>query len=209
MTKRPPRANLEDELIWSEPIDLRVFSGQKRVTLTPDPVTQKKIIKSFDLLDLQDFVANIELNRAKGAHTVHVKGTIKANITQACVVSLEPVHTEINENFEAFYADYNEAVPFSHARKELYTKHGMTDIPVLEEDEDPEPIDKEGVLNLGDMVLQFFSLAVDLYPRSENYSLPDNVISDEDDVNEKQSNIAKNPFEALRHWKSDGQGKKD
>ena len=143
--------------------------------------------------------AEIELSRAPGNKAVvHVTGMLKADVVQICVVSGAPVKNYIEEEFEGWYADPTSFASIAKARQEKAGKVADVEIPILDEREDPEPM-VNGKIDLGDLVCQYLSLGLDPYPRAPGVQTPELSPAQE----EKVSAVRKNPFEALKDWKSE------
>lgn len=168
----------------------------ERISIEPPKDIVDALAKHIDVERIDSLHADLVLKRIKGGLVVYIKGKIKAEIGQICVVTLEPLTNTINEDFEAWYADPAQAISFKKAlqKKELQRQHG--EAPIVDEEDDPEPIEN-GEIDLADVVIQFLSLAIDHYPQK------DGVEKDEAEVVivQEDSPIKKNPFEALKGWK--------
>jgi hypothetical protein len=81
-----------------------------------------------------------------------VRGAFEADVVQACVVTLEPVRSRLNEAF---------MVTFGEARPVL----GGEVIVGLDE-EDPAEEMTDGWIDLGEVVAQQLAVALDPYPRA-------------------------------------------
>ncbi|MCB9987177.1 MAG: DUF177 domain-containing protein [Rhodospirillales bacterium] len=111
------------------------------------------------------------LRRQPDGMTIHAQGTFRAEVTQACVTTLEPVRDSIAETFEGWYLDESQASSFARARRrqievdagDLPPEEG--EMPVPDEREDPEPV-VGGVIDVGELVAQHLSLAINPYPHS-------------------------------------------
>jgi uncharacterized metal-binding protein YceD (DUF177 family) len=112
---------------------------------------------------------------AKG---VHVNGTVKAAITQTCVVTLDPFDSEVEEQVEVDFAE----------------PQGMPAEPPTEmhEYEPPDEI-VNGHIDLGALTAEFLALGLDPYPRK-----PGVDFSYEDESATKDS-----PFAALGKLKGE------
>ena len=84
---------------------------------------------------------------------------------------------------------------FARARHERDKDRGVEERPMLEEHEDPEPI-VDGRINLGELVTQYLSLAIEPYPRSEEAK----KILEE---NNNSMPARENPFAALKTLKDE------
>jgi uncharacterized metal-binding protein YceD (DUF177 family) len=118
----------------------------------------------FDLVSIDRLEADFTLRRA-GNGVIHVKGRVRGDVVQSCVVTLEPVPARIEEEFAADFA-------------------AQADRPAQEEEIDfeaadpPEPI-RNGHIDLGELAAEQLSLALDPYPRAPGAELPQGAGPDE------------------------------
>lgn len=170
------------------------------LNLSPEEADRVKIANLLGIVEVKSLNAKLKLTRVRGGMVIRIDGTIKADIVQECVVTLEPIESHIEESFQAWYTDPDQAISFNKARqqREMQKQHG--EVPILEESDDPEPI-IDGVIDVGDVVTQFLSLSIDPYAHKEGvrYEVGD------DEERPETSPIRKNPFEKLKEWK-DKQG---
>jgi uncharacterized metal-binding protein YceD (DUF177 family) len=119
---------------------------------------RKALAKRFDLLDLPKLEADLNVDHAQG-QMLAVTGTLSADVVQQCVVSLEPVPTQIKANIDTLFApaallDVGANPP--HAEEV--------------ENDAPEPI-VNGLIDLGELVAQHLGIALDPYPRKQGVEL--------------------------------------
>jgi hypothetical protein len=87
-----------------------------------------------------------------------LSGRLRAEITQACVVTLEPVEGVVEDGFDVtFWPEENMPAPRS----------GVVD---LDEELDPEPI-VAGQIDVGRVVFECLAAAIDPFPRKEGATL--------------------------------------
>ena len=84
---------------------------------------------------------------------VHVTGQVKAKVGQTCVVTLEPVETDVDEHVDLLFAPAppEAAIP-------------GREIEVKLDQEPPEPL-TGGTVDLGALATEFLVLGIDPYPR--------------------------------------------
>lgn len=167
----------------------------RSIEISPNENEKKALAKRFDILSLDDLKAKVSLTR-ENAHIIHVKGTLEAKVKQACVITLEPVESDITDEFEAWYADESQAVSFKRAQHEAQSKKELLDMPMLEESEDPEPM-TNGAVDVGDLVAQYLSLAIPPFPTKEGFSYSVEVEAPK----EAKNPMKLNPFAALKDWR--------
>ena len=168
------------------------------VSISPDEESRKNLAKRLGVLSLEVLSTDISLKRESGGRAIHVSGSLKAKLTQKCVVTLEPVKEEIAEEFEAWYADPEEAISLVKVRHDREAAKPGGEHPILEEKDDPEPI-IDGQIDLGELVTQYLSLALNPYPRADGVEYEH---GDDPDKPAQPADIRKNPFAALKNWKA-------
>jgi len=93
---------------------------------------------------------------------VRVTGAVHGELTQVCVVSLEPFPATIDEEIDVLFAPRAEDGTARRAAAEPQT-FSMTD------EGGPAPI-VDGKIDLGALAAEFFALGVDPYPRKPGVS---------------------------------------
>lgn len=155
------------------------------------------LARRFGIVSVERAAADITLQRVRGG-SIHALGTLYADVTQSCVVSLAPVVQNIENEFEGWFGGDDAAVSFARAKSEREAKKSGVETEILEESVDPEPI-VNGKIDIGELTAQNISLALDPYPHAQGVAYEIGVDSIEDEP--KGGNLRKNPFEALKDWK--------
>lgn len=138
-----------------------------------------KLAERFGLLALDRLSAVLRLWRGRGG-TVFVEGRFVADVTQACVVTLEPVAAHLEQDFAATFAP-----PGASPSGEV--------VVALEEDDASEEI-VDGRIDIGEAVVQQFAVALDPYPRSPAAAEAAGTSGDGEEQGRK------GPFAALASW---------
>lgn len=184
---------------WTYPVDEgEVGSNLLRQKIAANEAECKAVAKLLNIPAIHSLSAEMTLTRAPGNKAVvHVEGTLKAGVTQSCIVTGAPVKSHLEEDFEAWYADPASFTSLAKVRREKGAKGSDAEVPVMEEREDPEPI-VNGKIDLGDLVTQYLSLSLDPYPR-----VPGAVFAEGGGAQEAEepSALRKNPFDVLKDWK--------
>lgn len=109
---------------------------------------------------------------------VHVKGKVHAELIQACVVTLAPVPSVIDEEVEASFItpdrlarrearDSKSSGPSARARNAKKAKADPENEEVISlEAEDPPEVAEDGRIDLGDLAVTQVALVLDPYPRA-------------------------------------------
>jgi uncharacterized metal-binding protein YceD (DUF177 family) len=106
----------------------------------------------FDLAALERLEGKVRIELADAANTIHVAGRLEADVIQTCVVTLEPVPAHVEVQFDRLFS-----------RDVPAEAHGEVEIDP--EAEMPEPLAGDK-LDLGEILAEELSLALDPYPRS-------------------------------------------
>ncbi|RLQ87318.1 YceD family protein [Notoacmeibacter ruber] len=141
------------------------------------------LAQAHDLRAVEDFSYRLHLSPWKG-RGVRIRGEVTANISQACIVTLEPVHTAIKEAVETVFVPEDSRL----ARPEIIEG----EIVVAAEGDDLPETFSDGRIDVGALAEEFFELAIPLYPKREGATLPDDVDGERDRAAEGE-----NPFAVL------------
>ena len=130
----------------------QIGDGQ-RIDLTADEGERTAVAARLDLLSIERFEAHVVLHR--DGKTVTCAGRVKAQVTQACIASGEPVAAAVDEAFQlAFLAAPKIDAP--EAEIEL----GAAEL---------DTVFHDGLaIDLGEALADTLGLALDPYPRGAN-----------------------------------------
>lgn len=188
----------QPETVWSYPVIAdEVPTSGRDFTLSPDEAARKSLASRLGLVSVDALEAKISIHKEGGGHIIKATGSLTAQVTQSCVVTLEPVKAEIEDSFEAWYADHDQAASFKRAQHEAMSKKELMDVPMLEESDDPEPIE-DGKIDLAELVAQYLSLSLDPYPHKEGINY-ENIEPERKPVAKEA--LRPNPFAALKNWR--------
>lgn len=182
---------------WSHVIEADDVSAvPMKVTISAGREEMNKLVQRLGVVSIESLGADLKLDRAGSPMVVHITGRIRGVLRQPCVVTLDPVDTRVDERFEAWFADPDQAIPLSKAKHDRMAKVSGREVPVLDESEDPEAI-VDGQIDLGELVTQHLSLSLNPYPHGDGvvYEYGDDtpqIVPEE---------FKSNPFAALKDWK--------
>jgi uncharacterized metal-binding protein YceD (DUF177 family) len=148
------------------------FSRPVRVDALPvDGVTQTIVADEAEraalaalnrLPAIAKLTASFTLRR-NGRNGAKVTGAVHADVTQVCVVTLEPFAARVDEPVELVFAP---------PAKEVPVRRGAAEEVNLElAAEDPPDTIVDGVVDLGALAAEFFALGLDPYPRKPGAEL--------------------------------------
>lgn len=143
------------------------------------------LAKRFDLQSLAYLKAKLKILRVSDGNILRVEGDIEADVVQTCVVSLQGVPAEIKAHFDSY---------FTEDGKEVIDDENFSI--ELEEEEGPDLVVSNGMLDLGELTAQYFALELDPYPRAPGVSLAAQMTN----IGTTTKN---NPFQILQKLKSE------
>jgi hypothetical protein len=149
MSKRPL-----PEPPWTFPIAVTdVPETGQRIELVADPAARVAVANLAGLAGLPRFEAQFDLTR-HGREGLRVAGRVAATVEQNCVVTLEPMQSDIDEVVDlTFMPSPGPGDP--GAIEQIHT---------LEEDERSHALDN-GMLDLGALAIECLLLGINPYPR--------------------------------------------
>ncbi len=134
---------------WSMPLAITdVPEEGKHLDLVADERARAAIADLAGLRAVPRLAAEFDVT-LHGRDGLHVTGRVSATVGQTCVVTLEPVDNEVEEDIDIIFTP--DAVPFAKAGG---AEHG----------DGPEPL-IDGTVDLGAIATEFLLLALDPYPR--------------------------------------------
>jgi uncharacterized metal-binding protein YceD (DUF177 family) len=138
-------------------VDLaRVDDSGTRMEIEATAAERVALAARFGVPAIDSLRAELELRRGRGGAAVKLSGRLTADVTQSCVVTLEPVKQHVEEAFEIVYSDD--------------VTHEQSAIGAASEITWPEPM-PDGPLDVGEAVAEQLSLALDPYPRAPGVAL--------------------------------------
>ncbi len=163
---------------FSRPVKVEHLSkGWTRMELTANETERQSLADRFGILAIESVVASIRLKPISGTRMVRLEGRLEAEVSQACVVTLEPVRQRVEEAFSLTYAPCEKA----EQRHEVSFSY---------EEADPPELIVDGVIDVGEAVAEHLALGLDPFPRS-----PDAEFTPIADAAEEETK--QNPFAAL------------
>lgn len=189
---------------WYVPIPAEdIATRSQHYEIEADNATCRALAGRLEVESVDMARARFEIHRDQAGYRIVVEGRLQAEIVQQCVVTLEPVVTHIEETFDAYFADTERVIPFARAQKKAGgepEQANEVEAPMVEEHEEPEPLDN-GCVDLGELAAQYLSLGMPAYPKKEGVR---HELTDEDiEAGRNPSPARRNPFEALKNWRTD------
>lgn len=167
---------------WTAPIHVDdVPEGGRHVALQADEEMRAALAAYAGVRAVTSASASFDVHR-HGRSGLRVTGEVRATVAQMCVVSLEPMESEIVELVDVVFRPAADSPPSGSA---------APPDPGASNDDPPEPL-VNGTADLGALATEFLILGIDPYPRKADavFRAPPNGPPDE------------GPFAALARLKS-------
>jgi uncharacterized metal-binding protein YceD (DUF177 family) len=149
------------------------------VTIEATSAEREGLASFYRLPDIAALTATLRLE-PWGRGGARVTGAVHGELTQLCIVSVEPFPATVDEEVDVRFAPPKAADRKSSAEQEALTLS-------LADEDDPDPV-IDGKIDLGVLAAEFFALGLDPYPRKPG------AVLDEERTN---SEPIDSPFAAL------------
>jgi uncharacterized metal-binding protein YceD (DUF177 family) len=159
------------------------------VHVEADDRERKALAVLWKVLSLEELSADLKIRRWK-KDGVKVFGEIRGKVTQACVVTLEPVQSEIDEEIDQIFVPEGSALARIPANDqgELIVDPDGPDL--------PETFSGDSI-DIGAVVAEFAAMGLDPYPRKPGVEFQGHIETTE----EKERKPS--PFAVLKNLKVD------
>lgn len=152
---KPPKGRETAAPPWSVPVRISEVPEEGRsYRLEADERTRARVAGTVSVEAIPSLRATFTLTR-QGRDGLHVTGEVTALIGQTCVVTLEPMQSEVAEPVD---------ITFTAAGKRSAPSVTVELTP--DAADPPEPLEN-GILDLGRVAVEFLALGIDPYPRKE------------------------------------------
>ncbi len=126
------------------------------VTIEATAAEREALASFYELPAIAALMATLRLE-PWGRGGARVTGAVHGELTQTCVVSLEPFPATVGEDVDVRFTPQSAADSRSSEAQEARTFS-------LADEDDPDPI-PDGKIDLGALTAEFFALGLDPYPR--------------------------------------------
>jgi uncharacterized metal-binding protein YceD (DUF177 family) len=185
------------DLEFSRPIaESTIEAVETTLEIEADATECCALATRFDLLSLDFLKATLHLVRTKG-DAIHLEGCLKARLSQSCVVTLEPVFTDIEAKIERHYDP-------KVTDDDIWEKESTTaeaDSPQDSAKDLPDPL-VEGIIDLGEAAAEQLSLEIPLFPRKPGATFEQKP---DDSGTSSSGQKTPSPFSVLAKLKSKSQ----
>ncbi len=166
---------------WNVPVRLEeVPEAGRRFELGADGTVRASVAKEAAVDAVERLSAVFDLTRL-GRDGLRAAGRVRATVRQTCVVSLEPMSTEVDEAIDVAFAPPSAIASGTELEFD----------PAPAAAEPPEPL-VNGAIDLGALAVEFLILGIDPHPRKPDVTFAPPPVPD----------AGENPFAALAALKN-------
>ena len=130
------------------------------VVIEADAAARAALAAANDLPAVRMFRADLHVAR-QGRSGARVTGVVEADVTQVCVVSLEPFEVQVREPVDVDYES-----------EDIAARSAVADALTLGSREPPDPI-VDGRIDVGVLAAEFLTLSLDPHPKKPGVSFED------------------------------------
>ena len=150
---------MTSDVLFSRPVRVEALPKDGLTqTIEANPAERAALAALNRLPDIAKLTATFVLRRA-GRGGVRVSGTVHAELTQTCVVSLEPFEATLDEPVDVRFAP-----PAEEGAARRAASGAPAETVLLDAEDAPDPI-VDGRVDLGALAAEFMALGLDPYPR--------------------------------------------
>ncbi|RDE08974.1 YceD family protein [Pelagibacterium lacus] len=162
----------------------KIPGAGRTVKITTDAEQREMLAERFKVSAVPAFSADLVASRFRGG--IQAKGRVEGMVVQPCVVTGDPVEQAISEPVDRVFLPGHDAASEATAGAEVFVN--------LEDDDLPDYFDGNEI-DLGELAMEIFALAIDLYPRKPGAELEAGSAGDDP--------AELSPFAALKALKKD------
>lgn len=142
---------------FSRPISVRdIGSGAHRhCHIAANEDERERLSARLGILGIDRLEADLQVTMAAGGSGIRVEGMLRADVTQACVVTLEPVKAHIEASFERIYSEEEKV-------------DDRDEIELAPEVGEPTEALIGGAFDAGEAVAEQLALELNPFPRAPN-----------------------------------------
>lgn len=172
----------------------RIASGAVDTEVSANDDEKKALAELWSVDTVHSVSADLHISvwRREG---LRIRGTATAKITQSCVVTLEPIETDVVEEIDATFLPEN-----SRQFRRMLNEDGEL---VVDPDGPDEPEVFSGhTIDLGAVVAESIALGIDPYPRKDGVALDPQMAGEGEEQDDDPKPQKESPFAVLKGLKN-------
>lgn len=145
----------ETDFALSRPFLVDDLKEEAKMDVEADASECAAMAERLNVLSVDGLAGSLRLTREIGA-VIRLHGSVKAELTQACVVTLVPVKTTVSLEMDRRYGP-----------PELVVEADDDEDDIPFDDDDPPDVIEAGVIDVGDAVVEQLALEIDPFLRAD------------------------------------------
>ena len=155
MARWPSELLVVEEKLFSRPVRIDALPREGQVITIEAHVNEREALASFYRLPAIAALTAAFRLEPWGGGGARVTGSVHGELTQVCVISLEPFPATVDEEVDVRFAPERAADRASTSTKEATFS--------LADEDEPDPV-VDRKIDLGALAAEFFALGLDPYP---------------------------------------------
>lgn len=179
---------VKDEVPFSYDVKVgHISANPVTVHLEADADERLGLARLWNVVSVEALTAELQIGKWK-KDGVRIRGRVRARLTQSCVVTLDPVESEIDEPVDQIFVPEGSKLAriVTDERGEMVLDPDGPDMPEMFIGD---------TIDAGAIVTEFAAMAIDPYPRKPGIAFSGHI----EDSAEKD--VRPNPFAVLKDWK--------
>ena len=157
-----------DKPEFSRPIAIDALEdGDNRFDISADDDERAALARRFGILSIERLEASVGMVPGMGGIQIGLHGALRADVHQACVITLKPVPATIEARIDRAFGPQDAFAP------------GAEVMISPDEDDPPDPINS-GTIDIGEVVAEELALELNPFPRATDAAF-EGISSDGDD----------------------------
>ena len=143
-----------------------IDEGGLSMAVEADAAERGRLARRFGLVDVGGLAAAIRLAPEEGGRLVRLAGTLTADVTQTCVVTLGSLPNHVEATLDRVYA----TVPTARAEESATAEENFDP----DAGDVPDPV-VDGRIDVGEAVAEELALSLDPFPRKPGITFQDHA----------------------------------
>lgn len=139
---------------FSRPFSVDDLKTEAKIDVQADALERSALSAQLNIVSVDKLAGSLLLTRELGA-IIRLHGALDVELTQSCVVTLKPLKTAISLGIDRRFGPPEIA------------EDGGDDEEISFDDDDPPDIIEDGVIEVGEAVVEQLALEIDPFPRAD------------------------------------------
>lgn len=139
---------------FSEPFSVDDLKTEAKIDVEADAAERAALSARLNVVSIDKLEGNLHLTRELGA-VIHLHGSLNVELTQSCIVTLEPLETVITLEIDRRFGPPELA------------EEDVKDLEIAFDEDDPPDVIEDGIIDVGEALIEQLTLEIDPFPRAD------------------------------------------